>query len=140
MLGSPPHLKHVMSFHGLPFHCVHRNTEHTPKPPQYWSNSKLFPHRALFRDYGGRFETGFTRTLYNAFQAAVTVSLSHRDILFKAASKWNKQTKGMLGNLLDSIERARDAARTPREKGAKKRQVNGITPDLIMDVRNAIFN
>ena len=33
-------------------------------------------------------------------------------IPFRAASKWNKQTKGMLGNLHDPIERARDAAKT----------------------------
>ena len=46
----------------------------------------------------------------------------------------------MLGNLLDPIERACDAARTPREKGAKKRQINGIIPDLIIDVRHAILN
>ena len=52
----------------------------------------------------------------------------------------NKQTKGVLGDLLGPIERARDAARTPGEKGAKKRQVNGIIPDPIIDVRNAILN
>lgn len=64
-----------------------------------------------------------TRTLHNAFQAAVTVSLSLCGIPFKAACKWNKQTKDgrMLGNLLDPIGRARDAARTPGDKGAKKK-------------------
>ena len=62
-----------------------------------------------------------TRTLHNAFQAAVTVSLSLCGIPFRAASKGNKQAKGMLGNLLDPIEKARDAAKTlersPRRKG-----------------------
>jgi hypothetical protein len=37
-----------------------------------------------------------TRTLHNAFQAAVTVSLSLCGIPFRAASKGNKQTKGVL--------------------------------------------
>ena len=103
-------------------------------------------HSFIVDRYGNRIMTqtkckgDHTRTLHNAFQAAVTVSLNHCGIPFKAASKWNKQTKGMLGNLLDPIERACDAARTPREKGAKKRQINGIIPDLILDVRNAIFN
>jgi hypothetical protein len=46
----------------------------------------------------------------------------------------------MLGNLLDPIERARDAARAPGEKGAKRRQINGIIPDIIIDVRNATLN
>ena len=41
-----------------------------------------------------------TRTPHNAFQAAVVVSLSLCGIPFRAASKGNKQTKGMLGNLL----------------------------------------
>ena len=58
-------------------------------------------------------------------------------IPFRAASKGNKQTKRMLGNTHDPIERARDAAKTPGEKSTKKRQINGITPDITMDVRNA---
>ena len=41
-----------------------------------------------------------TRTLHNAFQAAVTVPLSLFGIPFRAASKGNKQTKGMLGNFV----------------------------------------
>jgi hypothetical protein len=47
-------------------------------------------------------------------------SLSLCGIMFRAASKGNKQAKGMIGNLLDSIERACDAAKTPGEKCAKK--------------------
>ena len=54
-----------------------------------------------------------TRTLHNTFQAAVTVSLSLCGIPFRAASKGNKQTKGMLGNLLGPTERARGAAKAP---------------------------
>ena len=78
--------------------------------------------------------------LHDAFQAAVTISLSTCGIPFRAASKGNKQTKGMLGNLLDPIERARDAAKTPEENCAKKRQINGIIPGIIIDVKNAILN
>ena len=65
-----------------------------------------------------------THTPHNAFQAAVAVSLGLCRIPFRAASKGNKQTKGMLENPLDSTERARDSAKTPGEKPAKKRQVN----------------
>ena len=54
-----------------------------------------------------------TRALHNAFQAAVTVSLSLCGIPFRAASKGNKQTKGVLGSPLGPIERARDAAKAP---------------------------
>ena len=46
----------------------------------------------------------------------------------------------MLGKILDPIERARDAAKAPGEKSAKKRQFYGIIPDIITDVRNAILN
>ena len=46
----------------------------------------------------------------------------------------------MLGNFLDPIEWARDAAKTPREKGAKKRQMIGIISDIFIDTRNAILN
>ena len=46
----------------------------------------------------------------------------------------------MLGNLFDPIERARDAANIPGGKSTKKRQINGIIPDIIIDVRNAILN
>ena len=61
-----------------------------------------------------------TRTPHKAFQAAVTVSLGLCGIPFRAASKGNKQTKGVLGNLLDPIERAtrrRPLERSPRRKG-----------------------
>ena len=61
-----------------------------------------------------------TRTLHKTFQAAVTVSLSFCGIPFRAASKGNKQAKGMLGNPLDPIERARDAAKIPGEKREDK--------------------
>ena len=80
-----------------------------------------------------------TRTLYNALQAAVAVSLSLCGISFRAASKGDKQTKGMLEKLLDPIERARDAAKTPGEKSAKKRQINGTIPGISADVRNAVL-
>jgi len=46
----------------------------------------------------------------------------------------------MLENLHDPIERARDATKTPGVKSAKKRQINGIIPDIMIDVRNAILN
>ena len=81
-----------------------------------------------------------TRTLQNVFQAAVAVSLGLCGISFRAASKGNKQTKGMLGNLFDPIERARDAANIPGGKSTKKRPINGIIPDIIIDVRNTILN
>ena len=67
--------------------------------------------------------TSYTRTLHDAFQAAVTVSMSLCGIPFRAASKGKKQTKGMLGNLFHPIERTREAAKTPGEKSAKKRQI-----------------
>ena len=36
----------------------------------------------------------------------------------------------MLGNLLGPIERALGAAMAPGEKGAKKKQVDGIIPEI----------
>ena len=87
-----------------------------------------------------RCKGGHTRTLHNAFQAAAAVSLSLGGIPFRAASKGNKQTKGMLRTLLGPIERAHDSAKTPGEKSAKKRQINGIIPDIITDVRNTVLN
>ena len=80
------------------------------------------------------------RTLHIAFQTAVTVPLSLCGIPFRAASKGNKQTKGMLGNNLGPIERARDAAKAPGEKSTKKWKINGIIPGIVIDVRNAILN
>ena len=47
------------------------------------------------------------------------------------------QTKSMLGNLPGPIERARDAAKAPGERSAKKRQVYEIIPVIVIDVRNA---
>ena len=73
-------------------------------------------------------------------QAAVTVSLNPCGIPLRAASKGSKQTKGILGNLLDPIERARDSARAPGEKPAKKRRTNGITPGVTADASYAIVN
>ena len=63
----------------------------------------------------------YTRTLHNVFQAAATAFLGPCGTPFRAASKGDKQTKGMLEKLLDPIERARDAAKTPGEKSSKKR-------------------
>ena len=72
-----------------------------------------------------------TRTLHNAFQAAVAVSLGLCGIPFWAASKGNKQTKGMPGNPLDPTERARDAAKTPGEKYAKRGRLTESPPTLL---------
>ena len=63
-------------------------------------------HSFIVDRYGNRIMTqtkckgDHTRTLHNAFQAAVTVPLSLFGIPFRAASKGNKQTKGMLGNFV----------------------------------------
>ena len=46
----------------------------------------------------------------------------------------------MPGSHLGPIERARDAAKTPGEKSAKKRQIDGTIPGIIADERNAILN
>ena len=51
------------------------------------------------------------RLASSLFQAAVAVPLGLCGIPFMAASKGNKQTKGMPGNLLGPIEGARDSAR-----------------------------
>ena len=47
------------------------------------------------------------------------------------ASKGNRQTKGMPGSPLDSIEKARGAAMIPEEKIEKKKWINGIIPGII---------
>ena len=64
---------------------------------------------------------GNTRTLHNAFQADVAVPLGLCGIPFRAASKGNMQTKGMLGIFLGPIERARDAARRPLERSPQRK-------------------
>ena len=56
---------------------------------------------------------GHTRTPNHTFQAAVAVSLGLCGIPFRAASKGNKQAKGMLKTNLGPIGRARDAAKAP---------------------------
>jgi len=94
-------------------------------------------HSFVMGRYGNRimaqtkYKGDHTRTLHDAFQAAVAVPLSLFGIPFRAASK---------GNLPGPIGRVRDFAKTPGEKSAKKRQVNGITPDIIIGVRNAMLN
>ena len=80
------------------------------------------------------------KALAEQFQAAVTVPLGLCGTPFRTASKGYKQTKGALGNLLDPIERARDSAKAPGEKSAKKREIKEITPGIIADVRKAILN
>ena len=103
-------------------------------------------HSFVMDRYGNRImaqakcKGGHTRTLHNAFQAAVTVPLGLCGTPFRTASKGYKQTKGALGNLLDPIERARDSAKAPGEKSAKKREIKEITPGIIADVRKAILN
>ena len=69
----------------------------------------------------------------------VVVSLSLRGIPLSAASKENKQAKGILGALLGPTERARDSAKTPKSS-PRKRQTNGIIPGIIIDVGNASLN
>jgi len=71
---------------------------------------------------------------------AVAISLGLCGIPFQAAGIGTKQTKSVHGNLPDPIERACDAAKTPGEKGAKKRQVNGTIPCINMGLRKAILN
>ena len=79
-----------------------------------------------------------TRTPHSAFQAAVAVSLGLCGIPFRAI-KVKKQAKGMLRSLLGPIARARDEAKAPGEKGAKKWQINGIFPGITAGVRNGIL-
>ena len=68
-----------------------------------------------------KFKGDHTRTPHNAFRAAVAATLERCVIPFRAASKGDTQAKGMLGNLLGPIERARDSAKTTGERSPRRK-------------------